>query len=274
MANRGLQFEWAILYEAKNRLTAAERTPADNALMTLSKRNRGSSQEVLEAATKMIKVINDMATARERKKTWQSFVKVSGGGAEPKTDIMFKIGSKKYKCSMKFGKSIQLASGGLTSSIQYLTGVLNNLKEDRAITSAHAKSLIQIFAELDENYNVGTKAQPEMKRLMTQIRNEGGLQDKLQRALGSTKNPQPAEEFAAFKEAVVRESMTGQGTFGKRNDRTANYILSENKLIPITNSYIKKVAERASVRIRLKGRSSRNGVKFNEIVISIDSIIV
>ena len=134
--------------------------------------------------------------------------------------------------------------------------------------------MIQIFAELDENYNVGTKAQPEMKRLMTQIRNEGGLQDKLQRALGSTKNPQPAEEFAAFKEAVVRESMTGQGTFGKRNDRTANYILSENKLIPITNSYIKKVAERASVRIRLKGRSSRNGVKFNEIVISIDSIIV
>ena len=129
MANRGLQFEWAILYEAKNRLTAAERTPADNALMTLSKRNRGSAQEVLEAATKMIKVINDMATARERKKTWQSFVKVSGGGAEPKTDIMFKIGSKKYKCSMKFGKSIQLASGGLTSSIQYLTGVLNNRKK-------------------------------------------------------------------------------------------------------------------------------------------------
>lgn len=52
MANRGLQFEWAILYEAKNRLTAAERTPADNALMTLSKRNRGSSQEVLEGRNK------------------------------------------------------------------------------------------------------------------------------------------------------------------------------------------------------------------------------
>ena len=65
--------------------------------------------------------------------------------------------------------------------------------------------------------------------------------------------------------------MTGEGTFGKRNDRTANYILSENKLIPITDKYIKTVANKASVRIRAKGRGKKEGIRYNEIVISMDS---
>ena len=42
---------------------------------------------------------------------------MSGGGEEPKTDIKFMIGTKKYKCSMKWGKSFQLTSAGIEKSI-------------------------------------------------------------------------------------------------------------------------------------------------------------
>ena len=91
--------------------------------------------------------------------------------------------------------------------------------------------------------------------------------------MGSATSPDPAEEFEAFKEAVVWESMTGRATFGARNDRTANYILSDSQLIPITAAYVKKVTSRASVRIRAKGRGKKEGIRYNEIVISMDSTL-
>ena len=40
---------------------------------------------------------------------------MSGGGEEPKTDIMFSKGGKTYKCSMKWGDSYQLSSAVLTN---------------------------------------------------------------------------------------------------------------------------------------------------------------
>ena len=91
--------------------------------------------------------------------------------------------------------------------------------------------------------------------------------------MGSGTAPDPAKEFADFKVAVVQESMTGRATFGPRNVRTANYILSNSALIPITQAYINKVAARASVRIRAKGRGKKEGIRYNEIVVSMDSTL-
>ena len=61
---------------------------------------------------------------RNRQDYFGSFKKMSGGGEEPKTDILFKVGNKKYKCSMKWGKSYQLTSAGVDKSIQVFTKVL------------------------------------------------------------------------------------------------------------------------------------------------------
>ena len=275
MANKGLQFEWAILYEAKRRLNASEMSADDKSLLKQSKDKRGNDKAVLNSASKMMKHIESLVPNNQtaKKACWKSFVKVSGGGAEPKTDILFKIGSKKYKCSMKYGKDIQLASGGINTSISYLNSVAETLRENKGISAKSSKELMSIFAELDENYNVGTKKQPEIKRLLNEVRAEGGLQDRLQRALGSGTSPDPAKEFIDFKEAVVLESMTGRATFGARNDRTANYILSDSELKPINAAYVKQVTSRASVRIRAKGRGKKEGIRYNEIVVSMDSTI-
>tara|TARA_R110000824_G_scaffold292565_4_gene480970 strand:+ start:9653 stop:10471 length:819 start_codon:yes stop_codon:yes gene_type:complete len=272
MANKGLQFEWAILYEAKRRLNTSEMSVGDKTLLQQAKAKRGNDKAVLNAASKMTKHIEGLISG-SKVATWKSFSKTSGGGAEPKTDILFKIGSKKYKCSMKYGTSVQLASGGITSSVSYLKSVTKSLKETKGITNKSSQELLSIFAELDATYNVGTKKQPEIKRMLNVVRNEGGLQDRLQRALGSGTSPDPAEEFEAFKRAVVLESMTGRATFGPRNDKTANYILSDTKLIPITMAYVNQVTAKASVRIRAKGRGKKEGIRYNEIVISMDSTL-
>ena len=69
---------------------------------------------------------------------------MSGGGEEPKTDILFKVGNKKYKCSMKWGKSYQLTSAGVDKSIQVFTKVLKKVAQDLGTNNMSIDSLGKI----------------------------------------------------------------------------------------------------------------------------------
>ena len=104
-ANKGLQFEWALLYYAKENISEEELNNNDKIIMNKAKQKMGTS--VLQDAKKVIDEISSRLGNNNRDKVWRSFKKVSGGTPEPKADIYFKIGNTDYNCSVKYGPSYQ-----------------------------------------------------------------------------------------------------------------------------------------------------------------------
>jgi len=285
MANKGLQYEWALLYYVKDMIV--DKTPTDIAEMNEAKLKMGGNYEVIQSAQKMITKILDTEMSGilnpiTKNDVWKSFTKLSGGD-EPKTDIYFKIGIKEYKCSVKYGPNYQLSSGGIKSSTKLIESVVNKMKADNNITIDNAKLLLGIVINLDKFANVGVKRQSEIKTLLNPVRVRSGadkfeymsLQEQLQYTLGSGRKKTPAEAFIGFKYALVYEALTGEHTFKNNPIKAANYVLNEYDLVPITEDFAKSVMNKASARISMKGRNKKieNGkeIRYNEITVRIDA---
>ena len=97
----------------------------------------------------------------------------------------------------------------------------------------------------------------------------------LQNILGSGKSPVVSEEYEKLKLAIVEEAITGKYTFGATSKLAADHILSEKKLELVTKDLIKKIADKTSVRIALKGRGKNiiagKEVRLNEVVVRFDT---
>ena len=67
--------------------------------------------------------------------------------------------------------------------------------------------------------------------------------------------------------------MTGRIAFGVNNDKTANFILTDNYLRRIDDTLVREVTSKTYVDIRPKGRGlTKEGIKLNEAVVRIESI--
>jgi hypothetical protein len=65
--------------------------------------------------------------------------------------------------------------------------------------------------------------------------------------------------------------LTGELSFGKTNDKTANYILNEKELKPIDDKLVREISDLTYVRLRLKGRGKTStGIRLNELVVTIE----
>tara|TARA_R100000353_G_scaffold85496_1_gene63748 strand:- start:1662 stop:2270 length:609 start_codon:yes stop_codon:yes gene_type:complete len=198
---------------------------------------------------------------------------MSGGGEEPKTDIKFMIGTKKYKCSMKWGKSFQLTSAGIEKSVLVFQRVLQKSLRECSGQEGSRKALGYIQSMLeqitDEFENAtGTMDQPTAKRKLADTKKTGGLQEQFTTVLGTRKNPQVSELYSCFKRNLTRECMTGELLFNN-DDRAANYLFTEKGIKPIDNKAVEEVMNIAGVRLALKGRGKdpSTGIRRNAIVI-------
>ena len=91
MANKGLQFEHAVMYSAMSRVinkTTQNQKDFDDA----SGRYGAIPNDIKQAADRVVENYAPSGTGA-RQQYYSSFQKMSGGGEEPKTDIMFKSGS-------------------------------------------------------------------------------------------------------------------------------------------------------------------------------------
>ena len=219
------------------------------------------------------KIVLDLApnTEHQRENYFKSFKKMSGGGEEQKTDILFKIGTKKYKCSMKWGKSYQLTSAGVDKSVQVFTNVLKKVAKDININKMDANTLGNLQLVLEqisnkfENSN-GTMDQTTAKRLMSDVKKSGGINEQMQEILGSKKAPTGDSAYDAFKFELTKECMTGEILFNC-DDRSATHLFTENCVKEITDEVVRDVMKIAGVRLSLKGRGTKNGVRQNAISI-------
>lgn len=268
--NKGLAFEHAVMYAAMSRIQVRD-AAQEQALAEAASKWSEIPQEIKDKATE---IVLDLAPRLnvERQKFFKSFKKMSGGD-EPKTDILFKKGGKKYKCSMKWGDSFQLSSGGIDNSVEFMTKVLRKCAADIGKNGMTVDQLGQLQLILEQICNKfenasGTMLAPEADRYMSDVTKAGGLNEQLQDILGS-RTKTPGQAYEAFKFELTKECMTGEMTFASDKDKAANYLLTENGLKPINDDAVREVMAKAGVRFSKKGRGTdkKTGVRKNAITI-------
>ena len=272
MANKGLQFEHAVMYAATSRITG-ERTREQQKFFDEASKKWGDIPD--EIKNKATELVLDMApkSTTDKQKYYGSFKKMSGGGTEPKTDIMFTKGGKTYKCSMKWGASFQLTSSGIDTSVATFTKVLKKVAADLGKNNMSVDELgtlqliVEQIANKFENAS-GTLTQAEADRMMKDVNKAGGLNEQLQEILGSRRAPTGGAAYDAFKYELTKECMTGELTFANDKDKAADHLLTEHGLKPIDDKAIRDVMKVAGVRFSKKGRGKDDkGVRQNAITI-------
>lgn len=274
MANKGLQFEHAVMYHATvmvDNKTSDQQTAFEKASKAYASIPSNIKAKANELVQQYAPSGNDLAA---KQKYYGSFQKMSGGGEEPKTDIKFESGGTTYRCSMKWGKAFQLTSAGIDKSAAVLEKVLKKTikecgggREDKQAL-AHIQAILERMTEKFEN-NTGTIMQTKARALMADVRKTGGLNEQFQEVLGSRKRPHVAEVYECFKYNLTHECMTGAIQFGKNNDKTATHLMTETGIVPISKAEVTKVMSVAGVRLAMKGRGRDkvSGLRRNCIVI-------
>ena len=272
MIDRGKQFEFAVMKSAYSRI----RNPSLTKQSMLTYFNgQPIEANVQNAADKMVdRVGGSRNTIRGNDPLYNSFILMGGQRPEPKTDIIFTKNGVKHRCSLKYGDKFHLSSAGIGGSIKVLNNVLSKVSFSGGLGGLQVKKVASVLTELSEVFD-GPKRQekPVMDRLMREAKKEGGINDALQDILGSRKMPEGSKVFQTFKEELVREALSGRIMFGANNDKTANFILTDNYLRRIDATLVREVTSKTYVDIRPKGRGlTKEGIKLNEAVIRIESV--
>lgn len=270
MSNKGLQFEWCIFHYAisKNRLALKKSTDYDSSDLEKAADMYKASEKTLQKDAKI--AIDDI---EKKFGSISRVIKMSGGSPEPKTDLIFICRGKKIKCSLKYGGSIQLSSAGITTTVKFLDGVVTKLSKTAGYDKKKAKQILGLLAEIDES--LGTLGKMQQAQANKAIGKAKGMNTALQEILGTTKNPQVSDEYHKFKLAIIEEAITGKMMFETQKDKACEYIVSEKGVFSINKDLVKKVADKTSVRLALKGRGKetvgKKEVRLNEIVVRFDT---
>lgn len=264
MANKGLEFEWCIyhLIAKANPLKYKADSDAKKAAQVYAT----AGDDVKNSAQNAIKVVT---------KTYGKITAVSkksGGGVEPKTDLIITAG-RKLKCSLKYGGSVQLSSGGIKNTVKFLTGVVSNLAKEEGVSKKQSQELLAMLSEMqNELGDLGSLPKYKAEKILKESEEYNSA---LQNILGSRANPDVVEKYQNIKLAIIEEAMTGKFTFSGNPDLSADHILSETYIRKIDKKFITEVASRTSVRLALKGRGKKElagkEVRLNEIVVRFDT---
>jgi len=263
--NKGLAFEWCIYHLVAK---VYPKKFANDPIAKTAKQNYDAAPK--DVKDNSLKAINFIEKKFGKIKDIE---KMSGGGVEPKTDLFIVTQRKQLKCSLKYGGDIQLSSGGISTTVKFLTGVITNLAAEKKYDAKKSKSLLAVLAELDQQF--GSLGKMTRQKADVQIGKAQRYDVLLKEILGSSKLPKVSEEYEKVKLAIIEEAMTGKYTFKSKPKLSANYILSENDIKFIDDALIKKVADKTSVRLALKGRGktmvSGKEIRLNEIVVRFDT---
>lgn len=270
--SKGLDFEKCLMYEAAFRIGGDELASNFKGKNFLAERNSSHRDVRIETPNIMDSIVSQI-NPQNATEFYQSFRQI--GGAQSKTDIIFVNRNFIYKCSLKWGNTFKLSSSGVEGTTNFLLSTIESILKDEFSLQSNqvAKELIEIIEDLyDEVGTLGTQPSNIIQSSLSKLRNDVGIQSKLQQIFGSGRNPEVSEVYSGFKKSVIKESITGELTFKNDPERIANYILSGPRysLRQITDAYIHEISNKSSIRIGAKGRSTRNNIRQQEIVLNLD----
>lgn len=266
MPNRGLQFENSIMYYSLSRIK--NKTESKQKLFKIFE------EKCEKVSSKILNQSKDIIGSLEpnndnlKENFYNSFEKLSGGKCEPKTDILFIRDEEKFKCTVKYGKSVLLCSPKLETSFYLLNKVLNETLKKESTKVLY--DLKQTFENMFHEYHSYFDAMDRKlaKEILEKDKKEKKLNYILQEVLGTKKNPKVSSEYLSFKFNFTKEALTGFLSFND-DDRSANYSITENNFLKIDDLYIEDIMNCSGVRLSTKGRGrdSETGLRKSSLVV-------
>lgn len=266
---RGVQLEWAIVYESLVRAGV----PFSEIQQRMQKHPNlkaytGAIGVQARQCVDLVERTNPSLLAH----AYHSDELNIAGDPEPKTDVVFKQnGNNAIRCSVKMKGPIQLSSAegpstakamaetaaqcpgqrgkNLSSLIQKISSTPTKLLTERNLPKARerkpniVKDLVDAKGKIKEDKNY-TKWISENKPTLIKE-----LFDYL-------------ESDPAFLYCLIEETLTGKNYFGSDADATANYMLSPSKFGKIDDNYIKQMVKKTKIDIRAKSRDGISSVAF------------
>lgn len=268
----GVELEWSIVYHS---LLKSGMTPA--AAKGRNPKLKAYGASVARDAKSAVSHVETVIGKSNLQYAFHSDEYKGGipGNPEPKTDLVYAVPRKLYKCSVKMRGGIQLASGQGASTALTFRRVVDNMR----LTPVKRRTINQLIDDIESmptrllsERNVDRIKKTGKAKLINEFLSSGKTikKDKSYEFWLANNKDQLMGDLLGFFEnnpdfvfKLVHEAMTGQLVFrGAMKDAAANYMLTPDMFGPINNTYVRKIMPRTSVDIRAKSRSGITSLAF------------
>lgn len=266
----GVELEWAIVYYS---LVKGGASPAE--IQKRNARAQGKIQpysSIDKQALEAVKKVESVIGKANLKHCYHSDEYNGGitGIPEPKTDVVYDVKGKLYKCSVKMEGAVQLASGQGKSTSKVFQLVAESMG-----TGNVPKNLKKLIADLEslptrlasvsniERIRSNPKLAKEFMKGKAIEKNklyENWLQYNKPALMKSLIDYTKTNKDFTF--ALIKEAMTGEMLFKNNKLAAANYILTPNEFVPITDQYVRSKLQKIKLDIRAKSRSGVTSIAF------------
>lgn len=264
-ASEGVDLEWCIV----------EKIQIKNG--KLQKFTKPYSQEIQKQAEQCVDHV--MAFAKNKPvEAWHSddssnpFGVAISAKPEPKTDVVFKIGSTVYATSVKMAGGVQLASGQGSSTAELFEAAAARIPsaQKSKVLKSIVKELKTMPTRLLSESNKARILQEAKPKVIDEfIKNGKIIQDKsyeywlknnkefLMQSLMSF-----IDKDKDFLKSILYEAVTGKISLAKYKGAVADSIISPKGFYVVDDKYINSIMSKVKFDVRGKSRSGITGVAF------------
>lgn len=266
---RGVQLEWAIVYESLTRggvpFSEIEKRMAKHS-------NLKTYGGIIGMQAKQCVDLVERKDSSLLTHAYHSDELNIAGDPEPKTDVVFqKNGKNVIRCSVKMKGPIQLSSAEGPSTAKAMAETAAQCPGQRGKNlSSLIEKISKTPTKLLTERNL-PKARERKPNIVKDLLDSRGKikEDKNYTKWISENKPTLIKELFDYLESdpdflycLIEETLTGKNYFGPNADATANYMLSPTKFGEIDDSYIKQMVRKTKIDIRAKSRDGISSVAF------------
>jgi hypothetical protein len=191
---------------------------------------------------------------------------------EPKTDVVFKIGSKVYATSIKMAGGVQLASGQGASTAELFEAAVKHIPNSTKskVLESIIKELRTMPTRLLSESNLPRIKQEASAKVISEFIKDGKIiKDKSYEHWLENNKARLMEsllkfiqEDGDFETALLYEAMTGELSLKQYKGAVADSILSPKGFYEIDGQYVNSVKSKIKFDVRGKSRSGITGLAF------------
>ena len=264
-ASEGVDLEFCIV----------EKIQIKNGKMT--KFSRSYSTKILQQADQCVAHVMAFA-GKSKVDAWHSDDKTNPFGVsisakpEPKTDVVFKIGSKIHTTSIKMAGGVQLASGQGASTAELFEAAVKHIPNSTKskVLESIVKELRTMPTRLLSESNLPRIKQEASAKVITEFIKDGKIiKDKSYEYWLANNKSRLMESLlkfidddADFATALLYEAMTGELSLKQYKGAVADSILSPKGFYEIDGQYVNSIKNKVKFDVRGKSRSGITGLAF------------
>jgi len=266
---RGVQLEWAIVYESLTRAGV----PFTEIQERMKKNpNLKSYTGAIGTQAKQCVDLVEKTDPSLLSNAYHSDELNIAGDPEPKTDVVFKKNRRNaIRCSVKMKGPIQLSSAEGPSTAKAMAETAANCPGQRGKSlSSLIKKISSTPTKLLTERNLPKARERKPNIVKDLVDSRGKIKDDTNYTKWISENkPSLIKELFDYLESdpdflycLIEETLTGKNYFGPNADATANYMLSPTKFGKIDDAYIKQMVRKTKIDIRAKSRDGISSVAF------------